>query len=666
MAISDSDGPKGSTPATEVHQGEGRSMSESASAAAQVSDLPTPGQHHTGSLWKLTLGSIGVVYGDIGTSPIYAMRESLRATAEATGGPLQRGEVIGVISLLLWSLIVVVTFKYFTFVLRADNRGEGGTLSLVALVQQALGRRPVWLLGLGMAGLALFLGDAMITPAISVLSAVEGVSLVTQAFDRFTVPVTLLIVAGLFLLQRWGTAAVSRLFGPVMVTWFLTLGALGAYHLGDDLAILWAFNPAYAAGFVTEHGFVALIVLGSIFLAVTGAESLYADLGHFGRRPLRLAWFLLVFPALTLNYLGQGALVLAHPETASNPLFLLAPPALLLPLVILATMAAVIASQAVISGTFSAMKQAVRMGLLPRLEILHTSESQEGQIYLPKVNIILAVGVVVLVLVFGSSSSLASVYGVAVSGVMLITTILATFVFLLVWRWRAMLVALIVLPFAIFEVSFFVANLLKIPEGGWVPVLFAAAVITLMWTWVRGTRHVQQAARRGATEIEALVGMLAKSSRLKDVPGTAVFLTSDPDIAPAALMHNIKHNHVLHERNMIVCVNMATRPFVPDTERVQITKLSDRFTRIDMTFGYMEETNVPKALALARKQGEKFDIMSTSFFLNRRTFRTSKTQGLPTWQEALFIALSKSASNATDFYRLPTNRVIELGQQIII
>jgi KUP system potassium uptake protein len=334
--------------------------------------------------------------------------------------------------------------------------------------------------------------------------------------------------------------------------------------------------------------------------------------------------------------------------------------------VILATMAAVIASQAVISGTFSAMKQAVRMGLLPRLEILHTSESQEGQIYLPRVNGILFVGVIVLVLVFGSSTALASVYGVAVSGVMLITTTLATFVFLLAWHWRPALVALVVLPFLAFEVTFFTANILKIPEGGWVPVLFAAAVVTLMWTWVRGTRHVQATARRGATSIDDLVAMLAKSSRLKDVPGTAVFLTSDPDIAPAALMHNLKHNHVLHERNMIVCVNMATRPFVADGERIQIIKLSDRFTRIDMTFGYMEETNVPRALALARKQGERFDIMSTSFFLNRRTFRTSKTQGLPTWQEALYIAMAKSAANATDFYRLPTNRVIELGQQIII
>lgn len=645
---------------------EGQNPGESATAVRQAADHATPSQHTTSSVWALALGSVGVVYGDIGTSPIYAMRESLRATTEATGGPLQRGEVIGVISLLLWSLIVVVTFKYFTFMLRADNRGEGGTLSLVALVQQALDRRPAWLLGLGMLGLALFLGDAMITPAISVLSAVEGVSLVTPAFQRFTIPVTLAIIVGLFLLQRWGTAAVSRLFAPVMIVWFATLAALGAWHLGDDLGIVRAFNPAYAAGFVVEHGFVALVVLGSVFLAVTGAESLYADLGHFGRRPLRLAWFLIVFPALTLNYLGQGALVLAHPEAASNPLFLLAPEPLLLPFVLLATLAAIIASQAVISGTFSVVKQAVRMGLLPRVEILHTSESQEGQIYLPRVNAILFAGVTVLVLVFGSSTALASVYGVAVSGVMLITTILATFVFRLAWRWPVVLVAAVILPVATFEVSFFVANLLKVPEGGWVPVLFALVAVTMMWTWVRGTRHVQAIARRDATPVESLVAMLARSKSLQVVPGTAVFLTSDPDIAPAALMHNVKHNHVLHERNLIVCVSVATRPYVADSERLVLTRLSDRFARIDLCFGYMEETNVPRALALLRKQGEKFDIMSTSFFLNRRSFRVARAKGLPPWQASLFVTLAKSAANATNFYRLPTNRVIELGQQMVI
>jgi KUP system potassium uptake protein len=661
MAISDSDTPDGV--GTKVPQGDGQTAGESAAAAQTPSDLPTPGQHGTGSLWALTLGSVGVVYGDIGTSPLYAMRESLHATAS---GGQARADVIGVISLLIWTIILIVTFKYVILILRADNRGEGGTLSLVALVQQALDKRPVWLLGLGMVGISLFFGDSMITPAMSVLSAVEGMSLVTPTFDPYVVPITVAIIVGLFVVQRWGTGFVSVFFGPIMMVWFLTMGVMGLLHLGDNWAILRALNPVYAAGFVVSNGFASLIVLGSVFLSVTGAEALYADLGHFGKRPIRLAWVALVWPALTLSYLGQGALVLSHPEAAEDPFFLQAPSWALLPLVLLATAATVIASQAVISGAFSMMKQAVRMGLLPRLEILHTSESQEGQIYLPRVNAILAVGVIILVLVFGSSTNLASAYGIAVTGDMVITTILASFVFLRAWRWPAPLVAVIVVPIFVIEVIFLGANVLKIPDGGWVPILMAAATVLLMWTWVRGTRHVQAQARRGASTIEALIEMLAKSSRLKDVPGTAVFLTSDPDIAPAALMHNIKHNYVLHERNIIVCVSMATKPFVPDSERVRITKLSDRFSRVDMCFGYMEETNVPRALALARKQGEKFDIMSTSFFLNRRTFRTSKTQGLPAWQEALFIALSKSAANATDFYRLPTNRVIELGQQIII
>jgi len=640
-----------------------RPQPESQVTAQRAGDLPTPSQHGPSGIWKLALGSVGVVYGDIGTSPIYAMRESLHA-ASADG--LTSADVIGVISLLIWALILIVAFKYIILILSADNRGEGGTLSLVALVQQALERRPVWLLAIGMVGISLFFGDAMITPAMSVLSAVEGMSLVTPAFDPFVVPITIAIIVALFLIQRRGTGTVSAFFGPITAVWFLTMAVLGVFHIGDDPSILRALNPAYAAGFLVANGFASLIVLGSIFLAVTGAEALYADLGHFGKKPIRLAWLILVWPALTLSYLGQGALVLAHPETAENPFFLMAPPWALLPLVLLATLATVIASQAVISGAFSMVKQAVRMGLLPRVEILHTSESQEGQIYLPKVNAIIAIGVIVLVLVFGSSSNLASAYGIAVSGDMVITTILATLVFLRVWRWPLALVAVVVLPLLVLELMFLGANALKIADGGWVPILMALASVLLMWTWMRGTNHAQAQARKGATSTEALIGMLARSERLSNVPGTAVFLTSDPDIAPAALMHNIKHNHVLHERNMIVSVVVATRPFVPDAERVTIRKLSDRFTRIDICYGYMEETNVPRALALARKQGEKFDIMSTSFFLNRRSFRSSKTQGLPTWQESLYIAMTKSASDATDFYRLPTNRVIELGQQLII
>ncbi|WP_304615264.1 MULTISPECIES: potassium transporter Kup [Paracoccus] len=634
-----------------------------AAASAHLSDLPTAGQHGSSNLGGLVLGAIGVVYGDIGTSPIYAMRESLHA---ASRDGLSPDDVVGVISLLIWTLISIVSFKYVALIMRADNRGEGGTLSLVTLIQQALGKRPVWLMVLGMIGISLFFGDAIITPAMSVLSAVEGLTIVAPAFGPYVVPVTLAIITGLFIVQRWGTGAVSILFGPIMVTWFVVMAVMGLSHIGDDWSILRALSPVHAGAFLVTNKLASLIVLGSVFLAVTGGEALYADMGHFGRRPIRMAWVLLVWPALTLSYLGQGAMILAHPDRVTNPFFLMAPPWALLPLVILATMATVIASQAVISGAFSMIKQAVRMNLLPRLEILHTSETQEGQIYLPKINAILAIGVVVLVVVFGSSSDLAAAYGIAVTGDMVITTILASVVFLRVWRWPLMVVAVVVTPLLALELLFLGSNAIKIPNGGWVPIMMAAVMIVLMWTWIRGTRHVQAQARRSATPTAALIEMLARSDRLVEVPGTAVFLTAEPDIAPAALLHNLKHNHVLHETNIIVCVTVATRPYVADNDRLTVTRLSDRFIRIDMCFGYMEETNLPKALTLARKEGVRFDIMSTSFFLSRRTFRPGKTRELPAWQETLFVSLSKSAANATDFYHLPSSRVIVLGQQLLI
>lgn len=621
------------------------------------------GQHGKSSLGLLTLGCIGVVYGDIGTSPLYAMRESLHAAAH---DGLTRDDVIGVISLLIWTLTLIVTLKYVVLIMRADNNGEGGTLSLVALVQQALNKRPGWLLGLGMIGISLFFGDAIITPAMSVLSAVEGMELVAPDFDDYVVPVTLGIIIALFVVQRHGTETVSILFGPIMVVWFLAMGAMGLMHLGDDWTILTALNPVHAGQFLITNGWASLIVLGSVFLAVTGGEALYADMGHFGRLPIRIAWGALVFPALTLSYLGQGALVLADPAKASNPFFLMAPDWGLLPLVILATAATVIASQAVISGAFSMMKQAVRMGLLPRLEILHTSESQYGQIYLPKVNMILCIGVVILVVLFGSSSELASAYGIAVTGDMVITSALAFMLFLRAWKWPLALAIAVVGPLMALELVFLGANALKVFDGGYIPILIASTMVLLMWSWLRGSAHVLTQARRGAVTIEQLAAMLAKSSRLVNVPGTAVFLTSDPEMAPAALTHNIKHNQVLHAQNLIVGVNMVTRPYVEDADRLEITLISDRFTRVDLNFGYMEEPNVPKALALARKKGIKYDIMTTSFFLNRRSFKSASKGGLPLWQENIFRMLSRSAADATHFYRLPTNRVIELGQQLTI
>ena len=613
-------------------------------------------------LWKLVLGSIGVVYGDIGTSPLYALRESLHAAGR---DGLTKAEVIGVISLLIWTLILIVTVKYVLLIMRADNRGEGGTLSLVALVQQALRRRPVWLTSIGVVGISLFFGDAIITPAMSVLSAVEGLALVTPGFSPFVVPLTLAIIVVIFVVQNRGTEQVSTFFGPIMVVWFVVMAGLGLWHLTGDWEILKALNPGHAVGFLLTEGWASFIVLGSVFLAVTGGEALYADMGHFGRRPIRLAWVGLVFPALTLSYLGQGALVLAHPEAAENPFFLMAPDWALLPLVVLATAATIIASQAVISGAFSMVQQAVQMGLLPRLEIQHTSDTQYGQIYLPRINFILGVGVVVLVVAFGSSTSLASAYGIAVTGDMVITTILAFVLFYKAWKWPLWLSLSVIVPLLTIELQFLAANLLKVFDGGYVPLAMAATVVLLMWTWVKGTIYVQKKARAGNVSLETLIGMLKKSHPAA-APGTAVFLTSDPEMAPSALMHNLKHNHVLHSQNFIVTVGVATTPTVPESDRITIERLSDNFARIRLSFGYMEQPNVPRALALARKSGEKFDIMSTSFFLNRRSFRPARNSGLPVWQERLFIAMTKSASDATDFYRLPSNRVVEMGQQLAI
>ena len=634
-----------------------------AEAAAPDAGREADQPHRPQNLWVATLGAVGVVYGDIGTSPLYAMREALHAAGR---DGLDRDDVLGVISLLVWTLILLVAVKYVILILRADNKGEGGTLSLVALVQEGLGHRPGWLLALGVLGISLFFGDAIITPAMSVLSAVEGMSLVTPAFTPFVVPATLGIIVGLFLFQSQGTQTVSILFGPVMTVWFLVMAGLGLWHIGDDPSILAALNPAHAAGFLAENGLASLIVLGSVFLAVTGGEALYADMGHFGRRPIRLAWGVLVFPALTLSYLGQGALVLADREAADNPFFLMAPAWALPILVALATAATVIASQAVISGAFSMMRQATRMGLLPRLEITHTSEAQEGQVYLPGVNAILAVGVIVLVVAFGSSSDLAAAYGIAVSGDMVITSILAFVLFWRAWRWPLAGALLVMAPILALETLFLGANALKVLDGGYVPLLIAGAMGFLIWTWVRGTTHVQALSRRGGTSMQGLIETITRSGRLTTVPGTAVFLTSDPDSAPAALLHNVKHNHVLHERNLIVTVVVANRPYVPESERVRLRPLAPRFTGVDMTFGYMEEPNVPRALMIARRMGERFDIMATSFFVNRRTFRSSRAQGLPGWQERLFIAMTRSAADVTSFYRLPTNRVVEMGQQMNI
>ncbi|SNR48460.1 potassium transporter Kup [Paracoccus sediminis] len=623
-----------------------------------------PGAHGPdGALTRgLILACLGVVYGDIGTSPLYALRESL-VHAQEEGLP--ETAVIGIVSLLFWTVMLIVTVKYVILILRADNNGEGGTLSLVAMAQGALRRRAWWLYLVGIVGVSLFFGDTMITPAISVLSAVEGLKLVTPAFEAWVVPLTLLIVVVLFAVQRTGTEAVARFFGPVMLAWFGTMGVLGASHILDDARILQALNPVRALNFLINNGFSALPVLGSVFLAVTGAEALYADMGHFGRRPIRIAWTTIALPALALSYLGQGALVLADPQAASNPFFMLAPDWFRLPLVILATLATVIASQAVISGAFSVAQQAVQLGLFPRLEIQHTSNTQRGQVYLPKVNMIQMTGVCALVIGFGSSANLASAYGIAVTGDMVITSLLAIIVFRWAWGWNWIWVLAIMLPILAIELIFFAANLIKVVDGGYIPLLFSGLVIVVMVVWLRGTIILQRKLSADSIPLDLLVGKLEKSPPTI-VPGTAVFLTADPMVSPAALMHNLKHNRVLHERNFIVKVEVWTTPRVPEDQRLQIEQLSPHFWRTICRFGYMEQPNVPKALAGASKVGQKLDIMNTSYFLNRRVLRAGKANLMPRWAGRLYANLYRSASEPTNFYRLPSNRVVELGQQINI
>jgi KUP system potassium uptake protein len=631
--------------------------------SAAPTESAYPESHARVSFWTLALGSIGVVYGDIGTSPLYAFKESVAAAA--AGGAVSRDIIMGTLSLILWSLILIVTVKYVTILLRADNNGEGGTLTLVALAQRAIGHRRGIVLLLGIAGAGLFYGDAVITPAISVLSAVEGLKLAAPALEAYVVPITLVILAGLFAVQSRGTGRVATFFGPIMFVWFSALAVTGGLHIADDPTVLFAINPVYAATFFVNHSDVSLAVLGAVCLAVTGAEALYADLGHFGRGPIRVAWLGFVFPALVINYFGQGALVLSNPEAAEHPLYRLVPDWALLPMIGLATLATIIASQAVITGAFSLTRQAVQLGLLPRLEIRFTSESHQGQIFLPRVNSLLLVGVVVLVLAFGTSSNLAHAYGISVFGAMAVDAVLAILLIWKGWRWSLAAALLTMVPFLIIDLAFFGANLVKLFQGGYVPVLMAAALIVMMWTWVKGTAILFEKTRKTDVPLVELVGMLEKSPPHR-VKGTAVFLTSDPDTAPAALLHNLKHNKVLHEKNAILTIKTLDYPRVNDDDRVRISHIGDSFWRVEMTYGYMETPNIPRGLAILRKQGFKFDIMATSFFLSRRSIRPAAHSGMPLWQDKLFISLAKTASDATDFFQIPTGRVVEVGTQVTV
>ncbi len=633
-------------------------------AKRDAADTLTPDhRHERGGLLGLIVGSIGVVYGDIGTSPLYALRESLAHSVKADR--LTEESVCGAISLLIWALIFTVTVKYVLFLMRADNRGEGGTLSLMALAQSAIGGHSLYVFLLGVAGAALFSGDAIITPAISVMSAIEGLDLVTHQFSEFVLPITIFILVTLFWVQSHGTARVAAFFGPIMIVFFLTIAALGAIHIPDAPQVLGSFNPLIGVGFLWTHGWLGFAVLGSVFLGVTGAEALYADMGHFGRRPIRLAWSAFVLPALLLNYLGQGALILSRPETVENPFFLLAPDWGLLPLVILSTVATVIASQAVITGAYSIVRQAIQLGLLPRLEITHTSATQEGQIYIGRVNRLLLIGVLLLVVAFRSSSALASAYGIAVTGTMVVTTALAFVVVRRKWRWSLGASILTVSAFLVVDLTFLAANLMKVVDGGWVPLALGGCSMIVMWTWVRGSRLLAEKTHRDSIPIMDLVAMLGKSKTTR-VPGTAVFLTSDANVAPTALMHNIKHNKVLHERVLIICVRTEDRPRVAPDRRYELEKLTDDFYRATFHYGYMESPRVPATLAAMRKAGFRYDIMTTSFFLGRRSIKESASSEMPAWQDKLYIALTKQAANATDFFSIPSDRVVELGAQVTI
>ncbi|WP_183925217.1 potassium transporter Kup [Rhizobium mongolense] len=616
-------------------------------------------------LFYLTLGSVGVVYGDIGTSPLYAFREALKPVAH---DGITRFEIISLISLMLWALTIIVTLKYVLLLLRADNEGEGGTLSLLALLMKTANGHTALLLTLGMAGAALFLGDAMITPALSVLSAVEGVKLMAPSLSAYIVPISAAILVMLFVFQSHGTGVMARFFGPITALWFIVMAIAGISHISDDYGILAAFNPYYAVSFLLHEGFFGIIVLGAVFLTVTGAEALYADLGHFGRRPIQWAWFALVFPSLALNYLGQGALVLGNPEAMSDPFYLMFPKWALPFAVILAMAATIIASQAVITGAFSLVRQGINLGFLPRMEILFTSETNTGQIFLPTVNTVLFLGVMFLVITFQTSEALATAYGISVTGAMVVTTIMAFEFVRTRWNWSVSIATIVLLPLLVLELIFLGANLLKIHDGGYIPILIATAFIVVMWTWRRGTALLMEKTRHTDIPLPSFVSSIERKSDHSPahVPGTAIFLTSDPESAPAALLHNLKHNHVLHDRNVILTIRTVNKPRVANSERYKVEQVSERFSRVELLFGFMETQNVSQALAALRKTGLKFDIMTTSFYLGRRKLVPDAKSGMPYWQDRLYIALANAAANPSDYFRLPANRVVELGSHVII
>nr|WP_231733690.1 MULTISPECIES: potassium transporter Kup [unclassified Sphingomonas] len=614
-------------------------------------------------MWKLAVGAIGIVFGDIGTSPLYAFKETFAGHHPLA---LDQEHIMGVISLMFWSMMAVVTLKYVTIIMRADNKGEGGSLALLALINRSSGQKK-WTAGivlLGVFATALFYGDSMITPAVSVLSAVEGIAVAAPAFSGWILPIAVGILVALFSIQRTGTARVGAMFGPIMLGYFAVIATLGTLSVTKTPEVLWALLPSYAVHFFVIDGFAAFLALGSVVLAVTGAEALYADMGHFGRKPIRVSWLWFVLPALMLNYMGQGALLMRDASALQSPFYMLAPEYLRLPLVGIATMAAIIASQAVITGAFSVTQQGIQLGFIPRLRISHTSAATAGQIYIPLINWALMIAIILLVLTFQTSSNLTAAYGIAVTGAMLIDNFLIAVVLFSLWKWRKRYAVPLLALFFVVDLAYFSANLTKVPDGGWFPLLAGVVIFTLLTTWSKGRRLMVERMRESAMPIKVFIQSAASSATR--VRGTAVFMTSTPEGVPHALLHNLKHNKVLHERVVLLTVKIADQPYVDDKDRVTLDDLGQGFHRMKILYGFMQEADVPAALQSCSACGGAFNMMDTSFFLSRQTLLPSEHPGMRIWREKLFAWMLRNAESAMEFFRLPTNRVVELGSQVEI
>jgi len=611
------------------------------------------------------LAALGVVFGDIGTSPLYALKESFHA---AHGLGIQPENVLGILSIIFWCLMLIISIKYVAIVMRADNNGEGGIMALLALnlrKAKIADNKKIYMIAIGFIGASLFFGDGIITPAISVLSAVEGLSIATDVFDPFIMPIAITIIISLFLVQKHGTAFVGKFFGPITMVWFLSLGLLGLHSVIQTPVVLGMFSPHWAIQFIYHHPIMTFFVMGAVVLTVTGGEALYADMGHFGPVPIRLAWFFVVLPCLVLNYAGQGALLLRDPAAIENPFYLLVPQWALYPMIIMATMATVIASQAVISGVFSLARQAIQLGYLPRLSIKHTSESEEGQIYVPFLNWLLLIAIIILILIFKTSSNLASAYGLAVTLTMLCDTILVALFIYSAWKWSLPKVLLLIIPFFVLESVLVGATSLKILSGGWVPLLIGAIAVTILMTWKRGRELTFAKLEHDTLSLDLFVKSIGNSVHW--VPGDAVFMTGTPNVVPHAMLHNIKHNKVLHQRNILVTVVIEDVPFVAPEERITTETLAEHFFRIKIFYGFKDEMSVPKALMQAYEQlGLEYDLMHISFFISRDRIVHSVGDGMSPWREKLFISMQRNTSPVSDFYQIPTNRVVELGSQIEI